>query len=316
VLPPYNWQNSDLGSIVQKAWDTVIVGAGPAGASCAVWLRHLGHEPLLLESSDRLGGLAARNPFPDIWTLTSPGQTGVEVAQQMAKQVQAAAVTVWLQSPVIDMLALPQGFELSVARPDGTVTTVQAKTVVIASGVRAKGLGPGKVQTSPAVLVGPGEHMLTDSFKGLKVAILGGGDNAFENYELVKSRGAAKVTIFARSLRAQAQFVNRADPDDLQLGPYEVDATAATVNGQAFDRVLVFYGWEPCVDFLKSLELQRDSRNFVETDVDTAQTSMPGVYAIGEVAQRMHPCVPTAMADGVVAAKAIERHFKAIARQA
>jgi len=53
--------------------------------------------------------------------------------------------------------------------------------------------------------------------------------------------------------------------------------------------------------------LARTDQGFLATDAVTAETSLPGVYAIGEVAQRMHPCVPTAMADGVIAAKAIER---------
>ena len=82
---------------MSKTWDAIIVGAGPAGASCAVWLRHLGLDPLVIESTDRIGGLAARNPFDDIWTVTSPGQTGAQVAAQIANQVQAAGVDVWFQ---------------------------------------------------------------------------------------------------------------------------------------------------------------------------------------------------------------------------
>ncbi len=56
----------------------------------------------------------------------------------------------------------------------------------------------------------------------------------------------------------------------------------------------------------KLFELRRTARGYVATDAVTAQTSCAGVYAIGEVAQRQHPCVVTALADGVVAAKAIQ----------
>ena len=55
-----------------------------------------------------------------------------------------------------------------------------------------------------------------------------------------------------------------------------------------------------------ALALSRDDDGFFVTDFRTAQTSCAGAYAIGEVARRMHPCIATALADGVVAAKAIQ----------
>src|SRR3546814_9992901 len=62
---------------------------------------------------------------------------------------------------------------------------------------------------------------------------------------------------------------------------------------------LSFYGWEPCIEFAEMLGLRRSAQGFIATDMQTAQTSCAGVYAIGEVAQRQHPCVVTALADGV-----------------
>jgi len=74
----------------------------------------------------------------------------------------------------------------------------------------------------------------------------------------------------------------------------------------------VLYGWQANIGFLDGLALAIDERGFVQTDMATAQSSVQGIYAIGEVAQRMHPCVPTAMADGVVAAKAIEKQLTGV----
>jgi len=62
---------------------------------------------------------------------------------------------------------------------------------VIASGVRAKGLPdhpPGA--NWPGVLIGPGSPIVAQDYSGLSVAVLGGGDNAFENYVYVRNRGA------------------------------------------------------------------------------------------------------------------------------
>lgn len=291
---------------MQKVWDAIVVGAGPAGASCAVWLRHLGLDPLLLEATDRIGGLAARNPFPDIWTATSPNQTGAQVAEQIALQVQAAGIETWLQANVVSVTGQVGGFEVSVRRGVHEPQTLTAKTLVLATGVRPRDLPGFAGKPTPGVIVGPGDAVMQADFAGTRVALLGGGDNAFENHGFVKSRGAVDAHIYARTVRAQRQFVDRVPADELTIGQSVVDPAARTVNGQAYDWIVVLYGWQPNVGFLADLPLALDSRGFVQTDPQSAQTSIEGIYAIGEVAQRMHPCVPTAMADGVVAAKAIE----------
>jgi len=99
--------------------------------------------------------------------------------------------------------------------------------------------------------------------------------------------------------------------------PTTLNLAQRQVNGQPFDLILVCYGWQPCLPFLAAIDspsdtpsspakLARTRRGFIQTDWATAQTSIPGLYAIGEVAQRQHPCVVTALADGVTAAKAIQ----------
>jgi len=151
---------------------------------------------------------------------------------------------------------------------------------------------------------------VAQDYSGLSVAVLGGGDNAFENYVYVRNRGAREVHLYARSVRAQQQWVMRAGAQGVRVGPYQVDPAARSVDGRRYDLILVFYGWEPQADFADSLKLARDERGYIRTDFATAQTSLPDIYAIGEVANRMHPCVVTSMADGVVAAKAIQRRWE------
>jgi len=310
---------------MQKKYDAVIIGAGPAGVSCAIWLKRLGFEPLVLEASDRVGGLSARNPFIDLWTPTIAGQTGIDIARGMASQFDASDAEVWFNSPVekvVKQAALgvkrveSEGeidqqrkqstqFIISV-RHEGKLIEIQAHTVVIAAGVKARPLNPGRDESWPGVLVGPGEKIVQQIFTGLAVALLGGGDNAFENYEYVKSRGASQAHIYARTIRAQKQFVSSVNLNDVYVGPYMVEPSARKINGNVYDLIIVLYGWEAQAKFVAPLALEHNAKGFIATDHDTAQTSQPGVYAIGEVTQRMHPCVVTAFADGVVAAKAIE----------
>ena len=181
---------------------------------------------------------------------------------------------------------------------------------MIASGVRAQGPADHPPGASwPGVLIGPGSPIVAQDYSGLSVAVLGGGDNAFENYVYVATAARA-VHLYARSVRAQQQWVQRAGREGVRIGPYQVDPAARSVDGRQYDLILVFYGWEPQAGFADDLRLARDERGYISTDFATAETSVPDIYAIGEVAHRMHPCVVTSMADGVVAAKAIQRRWE------
>lgn len=292
---------------MRQLYDAVIVGGGPAGASCAVWLARLGLSPLLVEARPRLGGLTADNPFADGWIAALPGATGRQVADNLDESVRAAGVPVLLQAPAEHVRPCEEGFALSLGRQG----EVRGRALVIATGVRARGL-PGHAPDArwPGVLVGPGSAIVAQDYAGLSVAVLGGGDNAYENFVYVRNRGAREVHLYARTVRAQQQWVARVGREGVHVGPYRVDPAARTVDGRRYDLILVFYGWEPQAGFADGLQLARDTRGYLVTDFATAQASRPGVYAIGEVASRMHPCVVTAMADGVVAAKDIQRRWE------
>lgn len=294
---------------MRQFYDAVIVGGGPAGASCAIWLARLGLAPLLVEAGERLGGLGNDNPFADDWIAVLPNVTGQQAAANIAASVAAAGVPVRLGAPATAVRPCKGGVEVRLGG-DGH-DAVHGKSLVIASGVRARGL-PGHPQQArwPGVLIGPGSPIVAQDYAGLSVAVLGGGDNAFENFVYVRNRGARQVDLYARTVRAQQQWVTRAGAEGVRVGPYRVDPAARTVDGRPYDLILVFYGWEPQAAFADSLNLERDSRGYLRTDFATAQTSLPDVYAIGEVAHRMHPCVVTSLADGVVAAKAIQRRWE------
>lgn len=318
----------------KHTYDAVIIGAGAAGVSCAVWLARLGFSPLLIEAGPQVGGLCLVHPFPDDWNASLPGRTGPQVAENFAISLQRAQVPLLLSQPVIAIEA-DEGCFVVTTR-DGSQW--RGLHVVLATGTRARGLsdarhdaehiqsdsepaelGSGSGQAGsvqererpyPGVLIGPGDHIVAENFVGRTVAVLGGGDNGFENALYAMDHGAAEVHIYARSVRAQHQFVQRMPAGQVIHGDYSVDPQARTVNGRAYDLILVFYGWEPSVAFAGNLGLVRSEHGYIKTDMATAQTSFEGVYAIGEVAHRFHPCVVTGMADGVTAAKAIQARIE------
>lgn len=297
-------------------FDALIIGGGPAGVSCAVWLARLGFRPALLEARAQIGGLCRDNPFLDEWNASLPGMTGPQVADNLALSLEQAQVPVWLGCTVSAVTPADYGFAVT-----GQVqpSLWRARHIVLATGVRARPLpvvdGNADAGAMPVasegVLVGPGAHIVAQDFSGKRVAVLGGGDNAFENALYATEHGAHGVHVYARSVRAQQQFVRKVAPGSVFVGEYQVDVGARSVNGTPYDLILVFYGWEPCVRFADTLGLHRSAQGFIATDMPTAQTSFPGVYAIGEVAQRQHPCVVTALADGVTVAKAIQAKIEA-----
>src|SRR5690606_6633622 len=144
---------------------------------------------------------------------------------------------------------------------------VRGRTLVIASGVRPRhpdedarrvtaGTGTdAPAAAPPGVLVRPGVAIAGQDFSGRSVAILGGGDNAFESHGYVLERGARLAHVYARTVHAQRQWVERVPCADLRVGPYRADVRARTVDGRPYDLLLVFYGWVPQAGFADSLEL-------------------------------------------------------------
>lgn len=290
--------------------DALIVGAGPAGASCALWLAKLGLSPLLVDARPAPGGLLNDSPYRNDWIVTQPGVTGPDLAEGIGLALAASGVPMMLGSFARSSIRSGDGYEVSFELPDGAPRMLATRNIVIATGVRPR---TGGFESSDRVLIGPGAHIANQDFAGRRVAILGGGDNAFENYEFVRRAGAKAAHIYARTVRAANVFTQRAVMGDVRIGAYVVDPVSVQVDNDSYDILLVMYGWEPVPVFQSQLGLERDRRGYISVDFATCRTSVPGVYAIGEATARSHPSVVTAMADGITAAKAIQRSLENIA---
>lgn len=300
-------------------YDAIIVGAGPAGVSCAAWLARLGFKPILVDAADAVGGLCRTNPFMDDWNASLPGANGLQVAKNLALSIKQSNVTHRLSWPVQTVEKVSFGESCTGFLAVGpNKEALSGRFLVLAPGVKARGLTTGAEPLSnavaqepwPGVLVGPGQHVANHNFTGERVAVLGGGDNAFENALFALEKGAQSVQVYARTVRAQQQFVQRLTFDDVTVGDYSVEPERRTVDGQAYDVLLIMYGWVPNTDFVADLKLKRTGRGFISIDFETGQTSHEGVFAVGEVTSRQHPCVVTALADGVTAAKAIQARLE------
>jgi thioredoxin reductase len=288
-------------------YDALIIGGGPAGASCALWLTRLRLPTLLVEAGPRLGGLLNNSPFTNDWLVTQPGATGGDLAVGMERSLREAGAAVLLGNSVESVRRASAGFAVTLDGPSNSRAPIMARFVVLATGVQPV---RGGMEGGLGVLFGPGAHVADQDFSGRRVAILGGGDNAFENHASVMAKGAASARIFARNVRAARWARALVGSRQVAVGPYKVDAAQGRVDGQYYDIILVMYGWEPRPLPLVELDPERDTHGFVRVDPATCETSCVGLYAIGEVTRRGHPCVPTAVADGVVAAKAIQQRIE------
>lgn len=267
--------------------EAIILGGGPAGIAAAIWLKKLGVDVVLLERADALGGLQRRSPYENLWIPGVQGKTGQEVARALAEHAAAVGIEVRLNhgAPVVPGDLYRTG--------DFT-----ASYVVIATGTTPRA---GRFLPSATVAIGPGEPMEALDVSNRRVAILGGGDNAFDQARFVRGRGG-KVTVFSRGEpRAQTLLRDLVPDIPIVVGPYDARQRAMTVNGEAFDVFGVMYGFEAVVpDGLKP----RLRRGYIQVN-RFGETSLPGVYACGEVTDYWHPCVTTAAAHGVQVARQI-----------
>ncbi len=271
--------------------DAIIIGGGPAGVSCAIWLRKLGVSCLLLEAADRLGGLQTRSPYENLWIPGVQGRTGQEVAASLQDHAIAAGASTRLNCRALEVTQ--DGREVTTAQG-----VFRAAYLVIATGSTPR---TGGFKAAHNVAIGPGLAMEALNVAGRRVAILGGGDNAFDQARFVRDRGG-EVTVFTRSPpRAQPLLQDLIQDIRVVTGPYRAEQKSMAINDEAFDAFGVMYGFKAVLpDGLAPR--QRDG--YVEVD-RFGETSLAGVFACGEVTDYWHPCVTTACAHGIQVAKQI-----------
>lgn len=279
------------------SYQIIIIGGGPAGLSCAIWLTKLGVHSLLLEASGLLGGLQTRSPYENLWIPGVQGKTGQQVAAAIAQHAIDVGAELRVGQPVTAVAREGDGFRVTTS--DGAV---HGRFVVIATGSTPR---TGGFTASDTVAIGPGEPMEALDVEGCAVAILGGGDNAFDQARFVRDRGG-QVTVFSRNRPRAQKLLQDLVPDiAVMAGPYDARQSDMTVNGRHFDCFGIQYGFEAVVP--PGIELQRQD-GYVAVD-RFGETSETNVFACGEVTDFWHPCVMTSAAHGVQVAKQISKRL-------
>jgi thioredoxin reductase len=302
--------------------------------SCALWLKQLGFRPLILDREPSAGGQLRFLPRTNRWILGFPGHSYPAIAEIYAGHIHAERIPMVLSAIVRDIEADQGTFRVRFNAGDERALTESVAALVLATGARPKtgetfeGVsGWETLAASGRLSFFPLDH-LDDSerFLGARVAVVGGGDNAYFTAKDLAAI-ASKVHLLVRS-RPKAQAVVRevvehlaeagtvrqhfatvvtgfsGSDDGIHLHLSGAEAEASIV----VDHVFVRTGFLPNSDFVERwpalADLTKDDRGYLKVD-GRQRTSVPLVYAIGDVANRRSPSAVAAMAEGALAARTI-----------
>jgi len=301
--------------------DVIIIGAGPAGLSTAFWCDELGLDTLLLEQAEEIGGQLHRvyNPITNYLGLKT--RNGEELLERFAADVDAAEFDLWTQTSIssVDLRArrilLATGEEL------------QSIAIVIATGVRARELGvPGEKEFAGKGMIKSGTRD-RELVAGQDVCVVGGGDAAVEN-ALLLAEVCPTVTLVHRGkkLRARREFIEQLQSThcitvftesvvtriigDAQVEAVEIKRKHALKPFQLAVRgVLIRIGVEPNTELFRE-QLETDERGYVVVN-SQQETTVPMVFAIGDVSNSVAPTISSATGAGATAAKVIANRLTA-----
>jgi len=314
-----------------------ILGGGPAGLSCALWLKQLGFAPVVLEYSPKVGGIQRSSHYVNNYYLGVAGRTGREVAEHFVQHVRAADLRVICDARIESIAKAGDGFAL---RAGGTL--IEARALLVATGQRVRGS-----ETVAAIqadwvglkeLVGfdPGQTpLLIEHVRGKVVAVVGGGDNAMSTAVML-GESAAHIHLLARSPLHGFKINQDAVHGMRQAGRLTLHRPAAIqslnqmggqmliefqVSGGGSQSLMADYvcfrlGFAPNTEEVQQLltaaglgPLALTSSDHIVTD-PFQRTSFLGVYAAGDVANARDACVATAVAQGAMAARSIEEDLQ------
>lgn len=251
------------------------------------------------------------------------GVSGPELCVAMRDQVEKFGADVLIEEiSSVDLLG-----QEKIVRTD--CTEFKSKTVIFAMGAKPKRLGvPGESE-----LLGRGVSYCATCdgpfFKGKPLAVVGGGDTAIED-SCYLTRFSEDVTIIHRrdKFRAAKMLQERAlsNPSVHVMWDSVVEEIHGNPNvhqmmvknlktgettGLSIEGVFILIGQEPDTAFIKD-QVTLDESGHIPTDTEM-QTSLPGVFAAGDVRQKTFRQIVTACADGAIAANSAEKYLEALA---
>ena len=301
-----------------KTYDVIIVGGGPAGYGAALYCARAGLSTLVLEKLF-VGGQMAQTTQIDNYPGIPEGIDGVTLAMKMQEGAEKfGAQTVYDEVTALELQTSPKRLHT----PGGVY---EARAVILAIGADHRHLG----LKNEEALIGKGVAYCAACdgmmYRGKTVAVVGGGNSAVADASLL-SKLAKKVYLIHRrdSLRASRvyhealektenlELVMNSAVRELVHGDRLTAVTVEDVNTGALrtielDGLFISIGREPQTALLRG-QVELDDRGYILADETTA-TSLPGVFAAGDVRSKQVRQIVTATADGATAAFMAEEYL-------
>jgi thioredoxin reductase (NADPH) len=301
--------------------DVIIIGAGPAGLSAAFWCDELGLDTLVLEQAEAIGGQLHRvyNPINNYLGLKT--RNGQELLELFSRDVSEAGFDLWTRTEIESINLRAKRISLRSGEH------LQSIAIILATGVRPRTLNvPGEKELAGKGMIESAARD-RDLFAGKDVCVVGGGDAAVEN-ALLLAEVCPTVTVVhrGRKLRARREFVERLQPNHAVtvftesiltriIGEDHVEAVEIQRRDglkpfqMAVRGVLIRIGVEPNTELFRD-QLQLDQQDFITIN-SQQETSVPMVFAVGDVSNPMAPTISGATGAGATAVKVIAARLNA-----
>ena len=281
----------------EQTTDVIIIGSGPAGYTAAIYLGRAGYHPVVIAGALTPGGQLVNTTEVENFPGFPDGIMGPDLMDAMRKQAERFGAEIVYDDVVS---ADVQGDSKHVVLDGGDTYT--ARAVIVATGSQVRKLGvPGEAEYSGR---GVSYCATCDGFffRGKPLVVVGGGDSALTEADFLSRFGSSVTVIHRRdTFRASRILVDRAEKNpkvdfrmnavvervngDDESGAHSVtirdtvtgDTTEIPANG-----VFVAIGHTPATGFLHGA-LQLDEHGYITVDGASTRTSVPGVFAAGDV---------------------------------
>ena len=299
-------------------YDVIILGSGPAGLAAGIYTGRAWLKTLILESA-LVGGNAAIADKIDNYPGFPFGILGGELMENFRKQAERFGAEIRVEE-VVNISNTPEGKKV-ITTEDEYV----ARAIIIATGAKRRELG---IEGEQEFLGRGVSYCATCDgafFSGYPVAVVGGGESALKE-ALYLADIASKVYLIHRreDFKASAESVDKLKKNDkIEL---KLNRVVKRIEGDALMRSIILQdilskeeevleveglfvsiGMVAGTDFVEGLVETSDG--YIVTD-ENMQTSVPGIFAAGDIRSKRIRQVATAVGDGAMAAMAVAEYLK------
>jgi thioredoxin reductase (NADPH) len=306
----------------QETYETIVIGGGPSGLTAALYLAREGVNTLVIEKSG-LGGQVGVTQTLENFPGFDEGISGSEFADRLVRQAKRFGVEILQAQDVTGISNEGRYFDILTA--DGAVYC--ARSVLLTSGASYRRMNiPGEEE-----LIGINVHFCATCdgafYKGKKLLVIGGGNSGFEEglfltrfgsqVDIIESKPQVKASKILQekvaSMDNMSVTVNHAVKEfHMKNGKLDSvlieDRESGEIKEKKYDGVFVFIGLTPNSSLVKNL-VKIDRFGFINTGKDL-MTSVPGLFAAGDVRAGSTKQAASAAGEGATAALMIRQYLQ------